>query len=156
VETSDQQAVQLILLYKGDSKDGPMRQLLQRIATITHADLNAMWGELGIHEYDWAASPETRGANSGFPSLYEIQSYIKFERECHYDDVLALLQECKKATEVVHSDEAKRALHVLMSISERQHSLESGLSFRPSVVFWPPRTSIEPALPDVPRKSRYR
>jgi hypothetical protein len=133
-----------------------MGQPLQRLAVFLFSDLDAMWKELGIREYDWSASPESRRASSSYPQLNEIQSHVAFDHQCHHDEMVALLQECERAIEIVHTEEGKRAPFVLRSIAVRQHSLGTGLSFRPGVATWPPETSMEPGLPDVPRKSAYR
>jgi hypothetical protein len=144
-------SVEIVILFKGDSERGPMQQPLQRLADITLADLQAAWTEAGVGPYAWEVAPEVRRRSSIYPSLYDIQSYIAFEHECHYSDVQLLLQESREAIKSVHSDAAKRALSVLISIASRQASLGQGISFRPQIISWPPRTGLAPGLPDPPK-----
>ena len=144
-------SVEVVVLIKGDSERGPMQQPFQRLAEITLADLQAAWTEAGVGPYAWEVAPEVRRRSSIYPSLYEIQSYVAFEHECHYSDVQLLLQESREAIKSVHSDAAKRALSVLISIASRQASLGQGISFRSRIISWPPQTGVTPGLPDPPK-----
>lgn len=151
VSTSKQTSVEVVVLFNGDSERGPMQQPLQKLAGITLADLQAAWKEAGIVPYAWEVPAAIRRRSSAFPSLYEIQSYVAFEHECHYDEVPTLLKESQEAMRAVHSEAAKRALAVLISIAEHQSSLGQGISFRSQLISWPPQTAIVPGLPDTPK-----
>lgn len=106
---------------------------LQKLAQITLSDLEAVWSEAEIEPYAWTESPTTRSQRSPYPALYEIQSYVAFEYECHYNEVSLLLSDSQKAINVVRSEAAKRALSVLISIASLQSSLSQGISFRSQV-----------------------
>jgi hypothetical protein len=148
VEINHRQSQEVIVLFKGDSQVGPMQLPLQKLAQITLSDLQAAWKEVGIEPYDWEESPATRGQNSPFPLLYQIQSYVAFEYECHYSEIPLLFDQSTQAIQLVHSEAAKRALSVLITVSKRQSSLKQGISFRSQVITWPPQTEVVPGFPE--------
>jgi hypothetical protein len=143
VTTETQQTIVVIMLLTGDSQDSPERKL-RRIAQITLSDLQAAWDEAGVGQYEWTELPSVSSQKTSFPALYEIQTYVAFEYECHYNEVGALLQDSQNAMAVVQSPAAKRALAVLVSIASRQLSLGQGITFRSNIIRWPPKTEIVP------------
>jgi len=148
VTTETQQSIVVIMLLTGDSQDSPERKL-QTIAQITLSDLQAAWDEAGVGQYAWTEPPSLRSQKSPYPALYEIQTYVAFEYECHYNEIGSLLKDSQNAMAVVHSPAAKRALSVLVSMASRQLSLEQGITFRSKIIRWPPKTEIVPGLPEV-------
>jgi hypothetical protein len=136
------------VLFEGDSERSESQEL-QKLAQITLSDLKSAWQEAGIEPYAWTEDPVTRAQSSDYPYLYEIQSYAAFEYECHYDEVPLLLGDSQRAMNIVHSEEAKRALSVLISVSSRQASLKRGIRFRSQLISWPPETEIVPGLPAI-------
>ena len=128
----DQSVTPIIVVLRGDSRDGEMRQPLQRLATISVSDMDALWEDIGIDTKKWSAGNEPHGF--AYPFLYAIQNYIVFEQEFHYQEVPYLLEECERAQSDVHSESARRALAVIMQVAQRENTLGRGLSFRPGLV----------------------
>lgn len=144
-ETADieQYSIPMIVIVQGDSKDAPMRLLLQRLATLTMSDMYALWQEIGIDTKHSLAMKGAAPQGFSYPELYNIMSLINFEYEAHYDEVPRLLDEAEQAEIVVHSEEAKRALSVIIEVSRRAVASGRGLSYRPSLIL-PPQTTVLP------------
>lgn len=149
MSTDDQKHMDVMGLYRGDSEAGPPEHAFQKLAQITLPDLEAMWRETGTQPYAWTTPYDIRHRSTPYPMLYEIQSYVAYNYECHYDEVPELLKDSTKALRVVQSEPAKRALSVLIEISSRQAKLGQGITFMSFLIAWPPQTGIRPGLPKV-------
>ena len=129
--------VPAIVLLKGDSEQRPMSLPLEKLGVILMSDMEEAWNETGTPPYKWTVASIARHGRRRFNALYEIQSFVAFEYECHHYEVADLLAQALRAISQVQSEEATRALSLIVSVARRQCELRQGISFKP--------TRIQPA-----------